>query len=139
MTRAGREPAEDVKRKLIAACRELGLDRVSARMTLMPAMNLRLVYVDAAPADWPSETPLVGLIASVATNGDCTGVRIIPASADDTSTAGLSGPFMKGRDRVPFVDVVEEVRATLAERQEVVAAVRSGRRGPFRFDYSVWE
>ncbi len=39
MTRAGREPAEDVKRRLVAACQEVGLQVKSATCTSPPCVR----------------------------------------------------------------------------------------------------
>ena len=49
MTRAGREPAEDLKRRLVAACQEVGLGVTSANMHLLREAATRIVHVGAAP------------------------------------------------------------------------------------------
>ena len=47
MTRAGREPAEDVKRSLVAACQEVGLMATTATMRLLSSGGTRMIYVVA--------------------------------------------------------------------------------------------
>ena len=49
MSRAGREPTEDVKRHLVAACKEVGLAVSSARMHLIKDAGIRMVYVETSP------------------------------------------------------------------------------------------
>ena len=46
---------------------------------------------------------------------------------------------MKGRDKVPFAELLEQLQATLAEREKVIAAVKSGIPGPYKFERSVCE
>jgi len=48
MSRAGREPAEDIKRRIVAACQEVGLAIRSARMYLCDD-DTRIIYVYASP------------------------------------------------------------------------------------------
>ncbi|MCY2988694.1 MAG: hypothetical protein NTY19_12610 [Planctomycetota bacterium] len=36
-------------------------------------------------------------------------------------------------------ELIEQLRETLAERQQVLAAIRTGRRGPFEFERSLWK
>ena len=69
MSRAGREPAEDVKRRLVAVCQEVGLVIESANMHLMKDQGVRLIYVGASISDWPDETPMLSLMANVGING----------------------------------------------------------------------
>jgi hypothetical protein len=36
-------------------------------------------------------------------------------------------------------ELIEQLRETLAERQQVLATIRTGRRGPFEFERTVWK
>ena len=138
MSRAGREPAEDVKRRLTAACRELGLKVVMARMFLIKEREARVVIVAASVPDWPHPNPTLSIMATVKVTGDwptSVDVRCVGADADP---ALVTGPWLKGRGRVPFSDLIRELRETLSEREQVIAAVKAGRPGPFRFARSVW-
>jgi hypothetical protein len=139
MSRAGREPAEDVKRRLTAACEEVGLTVTQARMILSAEAGVRVIYVGASLADWPYETPTVTVMAGVPVSGQWPEYVNLRCSATTTDPAQLLGPWMKGRDRVPFSELIEQLRATLAEREQVIAAVNRGISGPYRFEHSVWE
>jgi hypothetical protein len=46
---------------------------------------------------------------------------------------------MQGRGEVPLGELIEQLRETLAERAQVLAAVKAGQRGPFEFQRSVWK
>ncbi len=69
MTRAGREPAEDVKRRLVAACQEVGLVVKSATMHLSKTAAARLIHVDASLPEWPHEVGMLSVMASVSIGG----------------------------------------------------------------------
>ena len=64
MTRAGREPAEELKRRLVAACQEVGLTVASARMYLVKDAGACVVHVEGKVAGWPHETPTLSILAS---------------------------------------------------------------------------
>ena len=139
MTRAGREPAEDVKRRLVAACQEVGLTVTSARMHLIKEAGARVVHIEGKVTGWPHEVPTLSILASVKETGDwpeSVGIRCVGSDEDPTM---LSGPWMKGRSTVAFSDLIEELQETLREREIVVAAVKSGVPGPYKFERSVWE
>ena len=140
MTRAGREPAEDVKRRLTAACRELGLTVVIARMFLLKEHQARVVLVGANVPDWSYQNPTLSLMATVKVSGDWPkSVDVRCLGADEDQDPGLAtGPWMKGRGQIPFSRLIDELRDTLSERKQVIAAVKAGRPGPFRFARSVW-
>lgn len=59
MSRAGRERAEDVKRRLVAACEEVGLNIQTANMIRDQDGRARLILVGAIPAGWNRDTPLL--------------------------------------------------------------------------------
>jgi hypothetical protein len=139
MSRAGREPAEDLKRRLVAACEEVGLEVVSARMHLMKELATRLLHVEAVVPGWPHNTPTLSIIANVPTSGrwpDTVDIRCVGTDQDPVS---LKGPWMKGRSAVPLRELIGQLRDTLQERQLVIAAVKAGVPGPYRFEQSVWD
>jgi hypothetical protein len=138
MNRAGREPAEDVKRRLVAACEEVGLRIDNANMHLMKEAGGRLVYVGASLPEWPHDTPTVSMMAYVMLTGDWPGTVDIRCIGSDKDPVTSSGPWMKGRDRVPVRELIEQLGETLNERAQVVAAVNAGHPGPFRFRRAVW-
>lgn len=139
MTRAGREPAEDVKRRLVAACQEVGLTVASARMHLVKEAGARVVHVEGKVSGWSHELPTLSLLAVVKQTGDwpeSVDIRCIGSNEDSIT---LSGPWMKGRSEVPFGELIEQLQETLRERDIVIAAVEAGIAGPYRFERSIWE
>ena len=139
MTRAGREPAEDVKRRLVAACQEVGLTVASARMHLSKDVGARVVHVEGNVAGWSHEVPTLSIMARVKETGDWPESVDIRCVGSDEDPVMLSGPWMKGRNEVAFGELIEQLQETLKEREMVIAAVRSGVEGPYRFGRSVWE
>ena len=139
MTRAGREPAEDVKRRLVAACQEVGLVVKTASMHLSKDFGARLVHVDASSPDWPHETGMLSVMANVGVAGEWPTSVDIRCLASRQTPASVAGPWMKGRDEVPFQNLIEELQATLSEREQVIAMGESGVVGPYVFDKSVWK
>jgi hypothetical protein len=139
MTRAGREPAEDVKRRLVAACQEVGLAIQHANMIRDPDDGSRAILVGAVPDGWSLDTPMLSLTATVNADGDWTRTVDVRCVATDDDTHPGNAPWMKGRSAVPLAELIEQLRETLAEREQVMAAVKDGIRGPYEFERSVWK
>ena len=139
MSRAGREPAEDVKRRLVAACQEVGLVVKTATMHLSKEFGERLVHVDAAPPDWPHDTGMLSVMTQVGVSGEWPTTIDIRCIASRENPASVLGPWMKGRDKVPFQRLIEELQATLNEREQVIEMAGSGVAGPYVFEKSVWK
>jgi hypothetical protein len=139
LTRAGREPAEDVKRRLVAACQEVGLAVTSARMHLSKEAGTRVVHVEGKVAGWSHEVPTLSILASIKETGDWPESVDIRCVGSDEDPAMLSGPWMKGRNEVAFGELIDQLQETLKEREIVIAAVKSGVPGPYKFERSVWE
>jgi hypothetical protein len=123
MTRAGREPAEDVKRRLIAICEELG-QPATGMMRLIG--DVRLIVID---------TPTVGLIAHVPISGSWPETIDVRCGTPD----GINGPWLQGRTFTPFDNLLSEIRETLNEQEKVIAAMQLGIEGPYCFERSVWK
>ena len=139
MSRAGREPAEDLKKRLVAACQEVGLRVSSARMALLKEEGARVIHVNGCPENWPHECPMLGVMASITTGGQWNGmVDIRCCGTEDDPVSGRT-PWMKGRSNVMLEELVEQLRETLDEREKVIAAIKFGIEGPYRFERSVWE
>ena len=139
MSRVGREPTEDVKRRIVAACEEVGLDVSSARMYKLTDAGVRVVNVEASLSEWPYESPTVSVLAKVALSGSWPEfVQVFCCGSEDDPLA-MRGPWMKGREQVQLGELVSELQETLQEREQVVAAVKMGVPGPYKFTRSVWE
>jgi len=139
MSRAGREPAEDVKRRFVAACQEVGLDIQNANMIRDRDDGSRLILVGAIPPGWAHGTPLLTLMTNVSSSGDWTRTVDVRCVATDEDPATAQAPWMRGRGEVPLGELIEQLRETLAEREQVMAAVKAGQRGPFEFQRSIWK
>jgi hypothetical protein len=110
MSRAGREPAEDVKRRLAAACEEVGLTVAYATMHLNPEAGTRLIHVGASFPGWSYELATVALMARVPVSGQWPDFVDIRCCATEGDPAQSLGPWMLGRDQVPFPELVEQLR-----------------------------
>ena len=143
MTRAGREPAEDVKRRLKSACEAVGLAVLSAKMHLMKDVGARLILVHASPPDWVHEAPLIEILTSVPISGDfpeTVDIRCMATGTErDPVMSVFSAPVMRGRHAVPIDGLEEALAKTLAEREQVLAAIKLGISGPYQFDEVSWE
>jgi len=138
MTRQGREPAEDMKRRLVAACQEVGLGACRASMHLHHEAAARVILVDASTEHWKNELPLLSVMAIIPVSGDWPEFVDVRCSAGEDDLAMLNAPTMQGRAQVPLARLIDALRETLRERDEVIAAVKSGIPGPYRFKESVW-
>jgi len=141
MTRAGQEPAQDVKRRIIHACQEVGLKVISVKARLLTDNAVRFVLVDASPPGWSDESPLIEVLAFITVGGQWSGnVRIFCAAYEgELMTQMWQAPNMRGRDSVPLGNLVTELQKTLEEREQVVAARKLGIDGPYEFEDSRWE
>jgi hypothetical protein len=137
MSRAGREPAEDIKRRIVAACQEVGLTIKSARMYLCDD-HTRIIYVYALTPDDPHPPPVIQIMALVHVSGSWSGKVDIKCSAEKQPNM-WAVPTMRGRHEVPLNQLVGQLQATVEEREQVVAAIRMGVDGPYRFKHARWE
>lgn len=140
MNRAGREPAEDVKRRIVSSCRAAGLEIRSAWMRLQRDRRGRIVQVDAFAPGGRFQTSILGITALVSATGDWPiTVEIRCAAAeDDIATNVWNVPVLRGRDTVPISNLEEQLAETLVEREQVVAARKMGIDGPYIFEGSTW-
>jgi hypothetical protein len=139
MTRAGREPAEDLKRRFVAACQEVGLTVASANMHLIREAQRRIVLVQASLPDWPHESSMLTVMASIPVTGDWPKFVDIRCTGSEDDPLRMNCPWMRGRDKVPIEQLISELRETLHEREQVITAAKSGKPGPYRFERTVWQ
>ena len=141
MNRAGREPAEDVKRRLAAACEESGLNVSSARMYLNKTEGLRVVMVCDWLPDQQFDRPLITLLTTVGVDGRWSGRVDIRCSAADLGSARRFWdiPTLRGRSDVMVDDLINQIGETVSEWQQVIAAMKLGIPGPYPFKASRWE
>ena len=142
MTRVGREPAEDVKRRIVAACKEVGLKVLSARMYLRHDQGDRVIHVCAAPPNRPFEQVSVSVMTIVMLSGNWSGkldIRCAACEKDSDPPNVWEIPVMRGRSSVPLEELVEALKKTVEEQEQVVAAMKMGIDGPYTFDETSWE
>jgi hypothetical protein len=138
VTRAGKEPAEDVKRRLVAVCEEIGWQVSQASMMMMPSAEARLIHVSASPPDWPPDTPVLSVMTSVPVSGAWPETVDVRCCAGDREAMPMNTVWMQGRGAVPLPALLDELQETLTEREQVLAAIKLGIPGPYQFTDSVW-
>ena len=110
----------------------------SAQMILNKEEKTRLIHVDAGPEDWPHEVGMLGVMATIAMDGNWDGTVDVRCCGSHDPLSGNT-PWMKGRERVLLEQLIEQLRETLQEREQVIAAIKFGIDGPYSFTHSVWE
>jgi hypothetical protein len=141
VSRAGREPAEDIKRRLVHIAREAGLKVTTARMYLRADQGDRLVLIGATREGSRDERWIVSIITVVSICGEWSGEVDIRCSIapEDLLTQARNSLVMRGRGAVPFEDLARQLRDTLEEREQVMAALNLGVEGPYTFRRASWE
>ena len=142
MSRAGREPAEDVKRRMVAACQQAGLKILSSRMCLRHEYGDRVIRVYASPPDRPFEQAAISIMTIVTLSGNWPGkleIRCAACETDSDPPRVWDIPVMRGRGAVPLEGLVEAIMNTLEEQEQVVAATKMGVDGPYAFEETRWE
>ena len=142
MRRAGREPAEDVKRRLVAACQEAGLEVSEGCFRLLKDLRVRFVMVCASLPGWPHEIPMVTIQTWVSTSGETFPIQIYCQATKpekDPEMNVFATPLMDGRKSVSPGSLVENLQETLLERAQVLRALDHGEIPPFAFDETVWD
>jgi len=141
LTRAGREPAEDIKRRLVFMCRDAGLKVSTARMYLRREQGDRLILIGATRENVRKERWIVSIITAVSVNGDWDGEVDIRCSIspEDLLVQTSSCLVMRGRNRILYDDLKRQLNDTLNEREQVMAALNVGIEGPYTFSQARWE
>ena len=119
MTRAGREPAEDVKRRIVAACKQAGLKVLSARMYLRHDQQDRVIHVCASPPDRPFEQVSISIMTIVTLSGNWPGKLDVRCAACETDSDSnfWETPVMRGRNSVPLAELAEALKKTSIPKQ----------------------
>jgi hypothetical protein len=139
MSRAGREPAEDVIRRMTAACEAAGLVVSGRQNRILRQSKLRLIHVWAARKDWPHRLPMLGLRTVVGLDGSVAPIKILCAATD-------SDPFEKiwvaptVRDaEIPLDTLSHAIRMILKERDAIVQMMAEGKQPPFTGLHWTWQ
>jgi hypothetical protein len=140
VNQTGRKQATDIKRRMIAACRDAALRVQGAKFYLLPDGANRFVQVDAVTPDGPCQKSVIGIRTVVHIDGEWSGCVSIGciAAQDNLDIKPWDSPILEGRECVLIDDLVKELRETVEERDQVVAARRLGIDGPYIFDLTLW-
>ena len=130
MTRAGKEPAEDVKRAVRRAIELAGLEVQDVRMFKSPEMDVRTVLGSASPLGWPHELPAIGLCAVVGFDGTIGEIEIRCAATDgDPLMEALATPHVQ-RCNCRLEELPTTLKEVWVARHEVIARFQAGETTP---------
>jgi hypothetical protein len=130
LTRAGKEPAEDVKRAIRRAIEFAGLEAREVRMFKSLRLHCRIVLGSASPAGWPHDLPAIELIAVAGFDGAVGEVEIrCTASDGDPLMAVFAAPHLQ-RCRCQLADLLTTLKEVWVARREVIARLEAGEVAP---------
>lgn len=83
----------------------------------------------------------ISLLTFVGLNGDWSGSVDIRCSAGNgTAVTNVWDTLvMQGRHQVPLDELLSNLRRTLEEREQVLAAIKLGVQGPYVFEHARWD
>ena len=139
ITRAGREPAEDVRRAMKRACQEAGLVVSKTMARLIDDRTARAVMVDGSPPGWPHDGPMVSLLTLVTIAGDVGRVRIYCQGTDDDPILSVFTNPMIQDCVVTLEEIGETLKTALIDRVRVRKLVAEGREPPFVVGDWTWD
>ena len=139
MTRAGKEPAEDVKRAIHRAIELAGLEVRDVRMLKSSELNVRTVLGSASPPGWPHELPAVGLCAVVGFDGTIGEIEIRCAATDGNPLMeALATPHVQ-RCNCRLEELPTALKEVWIARREVIARFQAGEVAPIFDGKWSWE
>lgn len=143
MKGTGRQKAGEIKRRIIRACEEAGLTVQAAKFYLRREHDDRIVQVTAVSPDGPLQRSVIDIRTVFADESDRSGVVEIACYASEDNpgltASRQTGFILRGREHVPLSDLAVELRKTVEEREQVLAAHKMGVEGPYRFGKVCWE
>ena len=130
MTRAGKEPAEDVKRAFRRAIVAAGLEVSLVRMFKSLETDSRVVLGAANPADWPYKPPAIEMYVLVGFDGSVGEVDIRCAATDgDPMMEMFTAPNLQ-QCRCKLADLAVTLKEVWVARREVIGRVVAGEKPP---------
>ena len=124
MSRAGKEPAEDVKRAFIRAIQSAGLQVHRVQM-FKGGVTGRFVIGTANPVAWPHEAPAMELRTFMDFNGKIGPIEIYCRATDEDPLMNMFVAPTVRNCRCKLEDLPEALHAVWAERQDVIDQGRS--------------
>ena len=130
MTRAGKEPAEDVKRAIRRAIELAGLEVREVRMLKAPGLDGRIVLGEASPAGWPHDLSAIELLARVGFDGSIGEIELRCGATDgDPLMEVFRAPHVQ-RCTCRLADLPTTLKEVWVARREVIARLQAGESEP---------
>ena len=133
MTRAGREPAEDVKRAIRRAIELAGLKSPDVRMFKSAGAESRVVLGTANPAGWPHDLPAIEMSVLVGFDGSVGEVEIRCAATDGDRLLEVFHVPVLQHCSCPLADLAVTLKEVWVARREVISRL-AARESPPIFD-----
>jgi hypothetical protein len=130
VTRAGKEPAEDVKRAIRRAIEFAGLEVREVRMFKPEGLNGRVVLGGASPAGWSYEIPAIACMVVVGFDGAVGEVDILCSASDGDPLMNLYTAPNLQKCRCRLDDLPATLKEVWVSRREVIARMAAGEREP---------
>jgi hypothetical protein len=130
LSRAGKEPAEDVKRAVRRAIKLAGLEVQTVRMLKSLGADGRLVLAAASPVGWRYESPAIGLHVMVRFDGTVDAIQISCTATDGNPLMEVFvAPHLQGCS-CRLADLAATLKEVWVARREVIARFQAGEAGP---------
>jgi hypothetical protein len=127
MTRAGKEPAEDVKRAFRRAIEMVGLKAHRVEMFKTERSSGRIVMDSANPEGWPHECPAISMSTLVNFSGEVGRVDIRCAATDEEHLLNALSARTVRACSCELDDLPATLKAVWAERQLIIAMGKQGK------------
>jgi hypothetical protein len=138
MSRAGREPAEDVLRRICAACMDAGLEITKRMNARCPGWEYRFVGAGAALPGWRHKRAPVWVQSVVAFSGDVHELRVFCTASNGDPAREI---WVATTVANAFMELDELPRALpliLREREAVMKMLAEGQREPLPGLHWTW-
>jgi hypothetical protein len=139
MTRAGKEPTEDVKRAFRRAIEFAGLDVCTVRMAKMDQSDGRWVVGTAKPTWWKHELPAIEVSALVKFSGEVGPVDIRCAACDDDPIAHVFDAPRLQDGHCSLAELPQVLKEVWAARGSVLQRWKNGERPPLQDGRWTWK
>lgn len=139
MTRAGREPAEDVARRMVAALQAAGLVVKHRTKRLTVERDGRVVIVTGSHPGWQHECQMMEVSAFVDLAGTVSLCRVNCTTTDDDPVQSIWMVPMVNDWTILLDELPNVVRVIVRERGEIIRMMAEGKKPPFPGLHWPWE
>ena len=127
MTRAGKEPAEDVKRAFRRAIELAGLKAHRVEMFKAEGSRGRIIMGSANPEGWPHNCPAIEMSTLVEFSGEVGRVVIRGAATDEDHLLSAFSARTVRACSCALEDLPATLKAVWAERRLIIDLVKQGK------------